>query len=143
MEFFEIKYNDGSVVKVKRVKRAELKDLITLQQDLIAAFVRNYAGIGSVISDDTVWSTIEKLTTMLPVVGGGLVELSKFEDDLNQLAKIFFTQSTDDNGIPLNMIAVHEGSEWYKPSLISELHQLDHITTSQEGIKKARPETVE
>jgi hypothetical protein len=42
MDFFEIKYCDGTVDKVKRLKRKQLKDLIILQQDLLVAFLKHH-----------------------------------------------------------------------------------------------------
>lgn len=143
MQFFEITYNDGSVDKVKRVSRKQLQDLIILQQDLIEAFLKNNASVGSIIADDAIWSSIEKLSNILPTVGNDTpgIKLEKLEDDLTQLTKIFFTESVDENGLPISPKNIQD--EWYQPSLISKLHQLDYYGATQKAIKNLNPEALQ
>jgi hypothetical protein len=137
MNNFEIQYQDenGEVIKidkVTRVKRQQLKDLIILQQDLLYAFLKCNASVGSLISNNVNWNNMEKIAKMLPVVGETKlgINLKAIEDDLSQLTKVFFTQSIDENGSLIN------SEDAYKPSLISELHQLDYYGDIKESAKK-------
>jgi hypothetical protein len=138
MNEFEIVYKDrsGQVIKtdkVVRVKRNKLKDIISLQQDILFSFLQHNASIGSVIADNAVWSNIEKLSKLLPVIGEEKpgIDLSLIEDDIPQLLKIFITQSVSEDG---NLISGEE--EVYKPSYISQLHQLDYYGSIRDAAKK-------
>lgn len=139
MDNFEIKYSSGRTDKVKRVPRKKLHDLIVLQQDLLYAFLKNNASVGSVIASNSNWSTIEKIAKLLPVIGEEKpgINLDELEDDISQITSIFFTQSVDENGMILNT------DEGYKPSLIAELHQLDYYGNARDAAKKIYQERKE
>ncbi len=143
MNEFTVKYKDrtGNIIKedkIVRVKRNKLKDLISLQQDILLAFLRTNASAGAVIADNVNWSNIERLSKLLPVVGEEKtgIDLAAIEDDLPQLISIFFTQSVDNDG---NLLS---SEDTYKPSLISELHQLDYYGDVRSAAKKIYKERI-
>jgi len=142
MNNFEITYSDGTVALVKRVKRSQLKDLITLQQQLFHYFIKHDLSVGSVISNDAAWSVLEKIASLLPVVGEKEetvgIKLDLIEDDIDQLKNIFFTcEPLLEDGTMESINTRIEKEKWYEPNLISKLHQLNY---NQDSLKKIREE---
>lgn len=139
MQHFEVHYRDESgdiveTVLVKRVKRAQLADLITLQQQLLQEFLRVNGAVGAAIASPVAWSVITKIAALLPVVGQekpGL-DLSPIEDDTEQLGRIFFTESAYTE-------LIEEGAQ-IKPSLISGLNSLDYRGDLGKAIETLRKE---
>ena len=115
---FKVTYSDGEVVHVKRVARNKLSDLMVLQQELLVDFMKHNAAIGVMVQDKKIWSTMVKAAAMLPVVGQDKpgIDLTRIEDDFEQLCRIFFTESMDETGELDN----------FRPSLISKLHHFDY-----------------
>ena len=144
MNNFDITYSDGTIDTVKRVTRAKLKDLIVLQQKLLYFFLTHNANVGACVADDACWSVIETTSKLLAVVGDGAVKLELLEDNLEQLSNIFFTTSTPEEIAQYTNIGkMIEAETWYKPSLISQLHQLNYRGDSGEAIKKLTQEQPE
>lgn len=145
MNSFDILYKNelGEVVSkdiIVRVKRKQLNSLILLQEDLIYSFYKNNASIGSIIADNSNWNTMIKISNLLNVVGKEKtgINLEKLEDDILQLTRIFFTQSINDNGEIDNL-----ENDIFKPSLISQLHQLDYFGSSKKAIQRMMQENKE
>lgn len=144
MNNFDITYSDGTIDTVKRVTRVKYKDLIVLQQKLLHFFLTNNGNVGACIADDACWSVIEKTAKLLAVVGGGEIKLSLLEDDLEQLSNIFFTTSTIEELSQYAGIGkMIEAETWYKPSLISQLHQFNYRGDSGDALKKVIQEQQE
>lgn len=146
MNSFDIKYSDGTVDKVKRVKRDKLKDLIELQQEIIYYFLKSDLSVGVTISHPEVWSAITKIASLLLIVGNDKpgIKLELIEDDYEQLTQIFITSAeVDENGEFVNPRTMLDSGNWYEPSLVSKLHQLNYKGDSFEAIKKLNPEVPE
>lgn len=144
MNSFEIKYRNSSneiikTDKILRVKRKQLTSLILLKEDLIYAFYKNNARVGNVIADSSNWNIIEKISKMLVVVGQEKpgFEVSEIEDDIAEITRIFFTQDITEDG---ELIITGEP---FKPSLISELHQLDYFNSAKKAAKRIMKEAEE
>jgi cyanate lyase len=128
----EIKDEENNLVKtsiVKRVKRAQLADLILLQQQLMDAMFQQIdtvvgsISIGNLLSQNQVWDTLQKTSALLNVVGEEKgFNLDAIEDDWVQITRIFFTQSCDDNG----EARFSDENLGFAPSLIAELHQINY-----------------
>ena len=119
MDSFDIKYTDGSVDKVKRLKRVQYKDLKVLQQEILYFFFKNQASVGACLAEEEVWSAITKISKLLPVIGNEKtgIKLTDIEDDLEQLTEIFFTTSKKkDNGEFESPNELIEKGVWYEPS---------------------------
>lgn len=148
MNSFDIKYSDGSIDKVKRVKRDKLKDLIILQQEILYYFFKNQANIGATLAELEAWNCIRKISKLLPVIGEEKlgINLDKLDEDndLEQIALIFITTAiqNEDGGF-LSVNEHFDTSTWYEPSLISKLHQLNYKGDSGEALKKIQKEVQE
>lgn len=117
LKSFPVIYNTGEVVYVKRVPRALFSDLMKLQQEILADFMEANAAIGLMIQSEKTWNNMAKVASMLPLVGtDDKLQLSKIEDDLEQICRIFCTESMTDSG----------ELDAFKPSLISKLHHFDY-----------------
>lgn len=109
-------YNDGSSVFVKRVPRVQLAELSELQEQLLAIYVEANLSFAALILDDTAYTIMETIFSMLPTVSGQPVDFSRLEDDYEQLARFFCSRSIKDDG----------SYEKLEPSILSSLHHFDY-----------------
>lgn len=138
MNTFEVIIRDesGEVVDtlhIKRATRANMREIIKLQQILMDAFVEKNIAIGELVLDNGVWKNIERLAKLLPILGESekVFDVNLIADDLEQICQIFFTQSMKDNGEFIN-----DGG--WEPSKISALHHLDYQGALGKSIQKLR-----
>lgn len=136
---FPVVYRDAGgdvvdVVYVRRVPASRGRELSQLLEQLLEHFAYYNGAIGSLIYQEPVAvEVIQRICRMLPIDGQpepGL-DFSKLENDLEQLCRIFFTQSMDDAG---NM-NVQGG---LKPSLLSDIHHLDFEGAVGNAMPKAQ-----
>jgi len=138
MNTFEVVIRDesGDVVDtlhIKRATRANMREIIKLQQILMDAFVEKNIAIGELVLDSGIWKNIERLGKLLPILGEPekLFDVNSIADDLEQICQIFFTQSMKDNGEFVN-----DGG--WEPSKISALHHLDYQGALGKSIQRLR-----
>jgi len=149
MNNFTIEFKDenNAVIStsiIKRVKRAQLNDLVTFQQTLMEEMFKEIdmndgsLALGSLLAKDHVWDTLNKVASMLVVNGQTRpgIKLKELEDDWVQLCRIFFTQSCDDNG----EVRLDQEAGGYAPSLLSELHQINYRKKLGEWLMSLRQE---
>ena len=109
-------YDDGSVVFVKRVPRAQLAELQELQESLWRVYVEAGLSFAALITNDEAYSTMELILSMLPTVSGEPVDFARLEDDYEQLARFFCSRSLRDDG----------SYEKLEPSVLAALHHLNY-----------------
>lgn len=153
MTVHTIEYKDeiGNVVETDIITvvrgRNKMKEIFILQQALLEALYENINGItgntiysGSLLLDDVVWSNLQKLAKLLPVVGkkNPGIDFAKLEEDVPQLISLFFTQSCNEEG----EIKVDE-QVGLLPSVICDLYKFNFPKLLQEMFKKMKAQMVE
>jgi hypothetical protein len=83
------------VVKILPVTRNKYKQLLEVAHILLVEFSKANAYPGEILHPDNenIWLNIEKLAKMLPLAGGGELEVVRLSD--RDLLRIFFTRSLD------------------------------------------------
>jgi hypothetical protein len=110
-----------------------LRDLITVQEELLRFAVFETAAIGSLVCDPAALGLLNKLAKMLVVVGRSergidLANLLNAGDYL-QIGRIFLSEAyTEDTIVPDN----------YKPSLIAKIHRMDFVGKLMEFNRQAQ-----
>lgn len=136
--YWDEKGEEKETIIVRPVALNKLEEVKKLQEILIAEYV-NYDGcLGSLLSDKSVFETMQKLASMLPVVGKEVkgFDLQSLYDfgDMIQLGQIFFSESIDENmrsqGIKTDKVTerpiYHFPEHRYNPtpSAIARIHDL-------------------
>lgn len=137
----EVQYTDGETILVKAVSWMETDDLWDLLKVLMTDFVARQLYIGEFLrpSNKTVISTLRKVCKMIPVVGGGEVELDRL--DAETIVDLFVVDLKNTQVNDIGQIVTPEG-ETYLPGAIARLHQFDFFALAQaasksRGTKKA------
>ena len=134
-----------------RCKSGGIKDVIKLQETLIRHFVEHDGRLASLITDNAVWSAMDKLAKMLPVVGleekGFDIEPLAERGDIAQLGRIFFSENIADD---LTRERDADGNIVNSPSLIAKIHDINFSATlfamireREEAQQKERMEKLE
>lgn len=136
---FSVKYYapDGSIeeiVEVKKVPRSKLRELILLQQKLLDLFVEHEGSLGNILSEESNWNLLKSTAEILPLANkeNEYLDISKFEEDYIQIAKIFFTDSMDENG------EYDIKDKPFLPSKIAKLHQLNYSEAMGKALEKLK-----
>lgn len=93
---FQIEYPDGRVVRVKEPPVAHEEDLVNLCIDLLQCFKDAVCRPGDLLRQKNVkvWDLISKTCNLLPVVGGGTVEVEQIKLlEKSRIIEIFFTKT--------------------------------------------------
>lgn len=147
----EYKDENGNVVETDIITvvkgRDKMKEIFILQQTLIEALYENINAVtgntiysGSLLLDDVVWSNLQKLAKLLPVVGKEKlgINFQKLEEDTPQLIRLFFTQSCDDEG------EIKVNSEvGLLPSVLCDLYKFNFPKLLQDLFKKMKAQIAE
>jgi uncharacterized protein YgfB (UPF0149 family) len=88
--------------------------------------------MGEFIRDNESWELLKTLASNLNVLGQKEkgFDLEEIADDLEQICRIFISQSMDEETGELDL------EEGWKPSLLAALHKLDFPMYMREAIKK-------
>ena len=110
---------------VQRSVRSDLDTIVELQKEILLNFIESNGNIGEIIRSNDNWETLKNLASNLNILGKKEkgFDLEEIVEDQEQICRIFMTQSMKDDG---TFEENEDGTsvEW-KPSLISELHQLN------------------
>lgn len=129
---FEVSYVDlrtgeptGETVRVRALNRNQTTELAALVESLLSKFLYYGRLPGEVLRSDNVgvWSDMRKIAAMLPLEGGGELDLDRIDDD--QLLRIFFTNSTcqdEDGGL------IHDEKLGERSLLPSEICKINGIS---------------
>lgn len=126
---FPVIYRDGNgdvidVVYARRVPASKGRELSQLLDQLLEIFCYYNGAIGSIVYEEpAAVEVMQRICKLIPVDGQAEpgIDFEKIENDLEQLCRIFFTQSMDEAG---NM----NTAGGLRPSLLSDLHHLDYET---------------
>lgn len=151
MDSFEVFYDADKPdsdkkesVIVRRVPRSRYSEIKDLLAKLMANFIYFGCSRGEVCdgSNERVWKDIQKITELLPLDGGGRLNLDRI-DDL-QIIAIFFTDEPVEELGRVIMTADEEGREHFKPGKIAALHGINFLDYHQRcrGIYGVALETV-
>ena len=131
-------YQVEKVYIVQRVVRAELDTLVELLKNILTKFVDHNAVIGEIVREPDTWELMKTLAKNFNIVGQKEkgFDLDEISEDLEQICRIFFTQSMSDEG------EITGGDGW-KQSLLTELHHLNFPLYLQEIVEKKSQEKKE
>ena len=124
-------YDVEKVYIVQRVVRSELDSLVELHKQLLINFIDKEANIGELIRDNESWELMKTLSNNLNILGqkDKGFDLEEISDDLEQICRIFITESMNENG----ELDIEQG---WMPSLLAKLHHLDFPLYVREAVKK-------
>lgn len=119
---------------VQRSVRSELDTIVELQKEILYKFIESNGSVGELIRDNDTWNTLKILASNLNILGQKErgFNLEEISDDLEQICRIFMTQSMKEDGT----FEEDDSRVIWKPSFISELHQLNFDFYWKESIKK-------
>lgn len=125
-------YITDKVYIIQRVVRSELDTIIELHKQILVRFLDTEANMGEFIRDNESWDLMKTLAKNLNVLGQKEkgFDLEEISDDLEQICRIFVSQSMDEETGELDL------EEGWKPSLLASLHKLDFPMYMREAIKK-------
>lgn len=125
---------------VQRSPRNELDTIVELQKEILYKFIDSRASTGELIRDNDTWNTLKTLASNLNILGKKErgFDIEEISDDIEQICQIFMTQSMKDDGTYEETETDEGKTVLWKPSLISDLHQLDFDFYWQESAKKIR-----
>jgi hypothetical protein len=109
---------------VQRSTRSDLDILVTLQKEVLFHFFEADINIGEILRSNDAWETLKTFANNLNIVGKKEkgFDLEELADDIEQISRIFITQSITDEGTIER--GIDDEIRW-KPSLVSELHKLN------------------
>ncbi|HEY9610605.1 hypothetical protein [Allocoleopsis sp.] len=138
MDCFEVFYDKDKPnadrqesVIVRRVARSRYSELKGLLSKLMANFLYFGCSRGELCdaSNDRVWSDIRKVAEMLPLDGGGALDLDRIDDI--QILEIFFTDDVVEVRGRVEEQPDEEGVKRFKPGKITALHGFNFLDYHQ------------
>lgn len=129
-----IKYTDGSVVRVKPVKRKDYQDLLELQVSLFTLFIESDLLPGDFLLNPEVIGYMEQTCSMIPLIGEERsLELDKIAEESGLELIAIFVTTTSGMDEETGAIVPEEGMA-YSPSLIAKLHGFSFFHREGKGI---------
>lgn len=125
--------DDGTIVHATRVALKDLETLTELQEKVLARYVEEDGGFGTLMADAAVIADLQAICSILPLVEKtktGETQYLDFEDisdNWEQLIILFFNGGLD---------VATRVSERVMPSLISSLHFFPYLTMLQKIVKE-------
>lgn len=125
-------YVTDKVYIIQRVVRSELDTIIELHKQILVRFLDTEANMGEFVRDNESWDLMKTLAKNLNILGQKEkgFDLEEISDDLEQICRIFVSQSMDEETGELDL------EEGWKPSLLASLHKLDFPMYMRDAIKK-------
>jgi hypothetical protein len=132
----EVLLDDGKKVRIKRVPQSELKQLITLQDELLGLYIKADGALAELLVDESVVEVIRQYIGLLPIEGqkteAGEQKYLSYDDiceNWEQLTRLVFNGSLDEKT---------RNIEGVTPSLVSNLHFLPYETQRELHLHKRR-----
>lgn len=128
--------NDNKPVRIKRVPQSDLKQLITLQDELLGRYIQADGALAELLVDESIVTLIKQYIGLLPIDGYKADEQKYLDyDDISenweQLTRLVFNGSLDEKT---------RNIEGVTPSLVSNLHFLPYETQRELHLHKRRIE---
>jgi hypothetical protein len=128
--------DDGKKVRIKRVPQSDLKQLITLQDELLGLYIKADGALAELLVDESVVEVIRQYIGLLPIEGqkteSGEQKYLNYDDiseNWEQLTRLVFNGSLDEKT---------RNIEGVTPSLVSNLHFLPYETQRELHLHKRR-----
>lgn len=126
--------NDNKPVRIKRVPQSDLKQLITLQDELLGRYIQADGALAELLVDESILTLIKQYIGLLPIEGYKADEQKYLDyDDISenweQLTRLVFNGSLDEKT---------RNIEGVTPSLVSNLHFLPYETQRELHLHKRR-----
>lgn len=132
----EVLLDDGKKVRIKRVPQSDLKQLITLQDELLGLYIKADGALAELLVDESVVEVIRQYIGLLPIEGqkteSGEQKYLNYDDiseNWEQLTRLVFNGSLDEKT---------RNIEGVTPSLVSNLHFLPYETQRELHLHKRR-----
>ena len=132
----EVLLDDGKKVRIKRVPQSDLKQLITLQDELLGLYIKADGALAELLVDESVVEVIRQYVGLLPIEGqkteAGEQKHLSYDDiceNWEQLTRLVFNGSLDEKT---------RNIEGVTPSLVSNLHFLPYETQRELHLHKRR-----
>jgi hypothetical protein len=132
----EVLLDDGKKVRIKRVPQSDLKQLITLQDELLGLYIKADGALAELLVDESVVEVIKQYVGLLPIEGqkteSGEQKYLNYDDiseNWEQLTRLVFNGSLDEKT---------RNIEGVTPSLVSNLHFLPYETQRELHLHKRR-----
>ncbi len=134
MDSFEVFYDraqsnadKAESVIVRRVARSRYTELKSLLSKLMASFLYFGCSRGELcnMENERVWKDIEKVAEMLPLDGGGKLNLDRI-DDLQIIAIFFTDEPVEEYGRVVEQMD-EEGAKRFKPGKVCALHGFNFL----------------
>lgn len=126
MQTIEVTYDSGETVKIKPVPWAKLDDLSELLKQALKQFFMDGSLPGRAIAPNNraMWAEIEKIVELLPLVGGGKLDVKQIPE-VDRIISLFLTTTDhrDDDGAIV--VPESERNVGLKPSEIAKLNGID------------------
>lgn len=118
-------------VIVRRVARSRYSELKSLLSKLFANFLYFGCSRGELcdMENERVWADLKKVVEMLPLDGGGTLNLDRIDDI--QLIEIFFTDEVKEEYGRVVEQVNEEGKKRFKPGKIAALHGFNFLDYHQ------------
>lgn len=125
-----VNYSDGTVVRIKRVPRAKMSELINLLSDIIARFSATDGAVGEMLLDDEIYSAMETICSMVPLVSNTeeYLDFERFSDNYEEVCRVFCSGSITPTG---------DMNGWLPP-VLTKLHMLNYTEAVGKGVELAK-----
>ena len=128
--------NESKPVRIKRVPQSDLKQLITLQEELTGLYIRVDGALAELLVDDAALGLIKQYIGLLPIEGSKAddqkyLDYADISENWEQLTRLVFNGSLDEKTRNIEGVA---------PSLVSNLHFLPFEAQREPHLHKRRIE---
>ena len=130
--------NDTKPVRIKRVPQSDLKQLITLQDELLGLYIKADGALAELLVDESVVEINKQYIGLLPIEGQKTesgeqkyLDYNDIDENWEQLTRLVFNGSLDEKT---------RNIEGVTPSLVSNLHFLPYETQRELHLHKRRVE---
>lgn len=128
-----VDYRSGERVLIKQVPWMKTDDLWELLKEILTDLISKNLMPGETLrpSNRRTWGSIERIVEMLPLVGGGKLDVEEMEID--DIITVFFTDTCDrDEDGTLN--PPQDSKVGYPPGRIAKLHGFDFFKLRAEAV---------
>ena len=124
-----VRYGDGETILVKAVPWLQTDDLWDLLKILVTEFADKGLYVGEFLrpKNKTIVSTLKKVCAMLPVVGGGEIELERL--DANEVIDLFVVSMEGTTSNEVGQLIREDGG--HLPGKVAHLHGFDFFEITQ------------
>lgn len=119
-------------IKLLPIKRQKYSEVIELCHLLLVEFSKSNAYPGDLLNpqNENVWSNISKLVTLIPLAGGGTLDIDRLSDE--DVLRVFFTRSLHRD--EMGRLTPESEDENYAPGEIARLNGFSFFRADKKGL---------